>query len=286
MHGNAVGDERREHLLRHLFVIESDHVAVSGKGSDCLHVVGSGDGRGANGECGRRLSGLDEHAEGDAELDRRTDAHPGELTTADDADDRETTRSRKGTIHAVTVTTVSRCVYASVVLQRLRLSLDVLWRELAKFGVIGFISFVIDLGGFNLLVSGPMQNKVTSAKLVSGAVATLFAWIGNRYWTFRNRRNRPVHHEVLLFFAVNGVALVISAAWVALAHYVFHARGTVALNLAAFTGIGLGTVLRFWAYRTVVFVNEPDVGAVDEVGSQRADQPDVAADRKSANTAG
>ena len=170
-------------------------------------------------------------------------------------------------------------------LQRLRLTLDVLWRELAKFGVIGLISFILDLGGFNLLVAGPMQHKVTTAKLLSGAVATVFAWLGNRYWTFRHRRNRPVLHEVVLFFAVNGVALAVSAAWVALAHYTFHVRGTLALNIAAFLGIGLGTLLRFWAYRRFVFAREPDVGAAPSPDDARG-QSALAADRKSAKTAG
>ncbi|WP_307864660.1 GtrA family protein [Allobranchiibius sp. CTAmp26] len=185
-------------------------------------------------------------------------------------------------------------------LQRLRLTLDVLWRELAKFGVIGLISFVIDLGGFNLLVNGELEHKVTTAKIVSGAVATVFAWLGNRYWTFRHRRNRPVHHEVVLFFVVNGIALAVSAGWVALAHYAFHARGTLALNFAAFIGIGFGTLFRFWAYRRFVFAHEPDVTGEGEAGSEGGspddgatqDVPDgpaqsvVAADKKSAKTAG
>ncbi|UIJ34659.1 GtrA family protein [Allobranchiibius sp. GilTou73] len=181
-------------------------------------------------------------------------------------------------------------------LQRLRLTLDVLWRELAKFGVIGLISFVIDLGGFNLLVSGAMEHKITTAKLVSGAVATVFAWLGNRYWTFRHRRNRPVHHEVVLFFVVNGIALAVSAGWVALAHYAFHVHGRLELNVAAFIGIGFGTLFRFWAYRRFVFAHEPDVADLPgDTGDEQYDGPaapgdaaqsDVAADRKSAKTAG
>lgn len=155
-----------------------------------------------------------------------------------------------------------------------------LWRELAKFGVIGAISFVIDLGGYNLLIGGPMSHKVTTAKIISGAVATAFAWVGNRFWTFRDRRNRPVHHEVVLFFGVNGIALAISAAWVAFAHYVLHAHGTLMLNVHAFIGIGLGTIFRFWAYRNVVFANED----VDGDGPEA--RQDLDSDRNKANTAG
>ncbi|GAB3495459.1 GtrA family protein [Flexivirga sp.] len=132
-----------------------------------------------------------------------------------------------------------------------------LWRELAKFGVIGVINIIIDLGLYNLLIAGPMPTKVTTAKIISGTVATLFAWIGNRYWTFRHRRNRPVHHEVVLFFVVNGIALAVSVLWVAFAHYVLGLNGRFWLNFNAMFGIGLGTIIRFWAYKQLVFRNEP-----------------------------
>ena len=145
-------------------------------------------------------------------------------------------------------------------IHRLTSAFSLLWRELAKFGVIGVLNFVIDLGLFNLLVGGPLAHKITTAKFVSGGVATVFAWIGNRFWTFRDRRNRTVHHEVALFFLVNGIALLITTAWVAIAHYVLHAEGKAALNLHAFIGIGLGTLFRFWTYHRFVFAQEPDVG--------------------------
>lgn len=168
-----------------------------------------------------------------------------------------------------------------MVLTTLRTTIDRLWLELAKFGVVGLVSFVIDLGGFNLLVAGPMAHKVTTAKLLSGGAATVVAWVGNRYWTFRHRRNRPVHHELALFFVVNAIALAISAGWVAIAHYAFNARGALALNFAAFVGIGLGTLFRFWTYRRYVFANDPEVTGEDVGGPAQ-----LAEDRNSANTAG
>lgn len=131
--------------------------------------------------------------------------------------------------------------------------LSTFWRELSTFGVIGVINAIIDLGLFNLLINGPLDGKVTTAKFISGGVATIFAWIGNRYWTFRDRTNRPVHHEVILFFLVNGIALLATTAWVAFAHYVLHAHGSAWLNFHAILGIGIGTVIRFVAYRTFVF---------------------------------
>ncbi|AIF41730.1 MULTISPECIES: GtrA family protein [Dermacoccus] len=127
------------------------------------------------------------------------------------------------------------------------------WRELSTFGIIGVLNIFIDMGLYNWLRAGPLDGKVTTAKIISGAVATVFAWVGNRYWTFRHRENRPLHHEVVLFFAVNGVALAATSAWVAFAHYVLGARGALWENVHALIGIGIGTILRFVAYRTIVF---------------------------------
>lgn len=157
-----------------------------------------------------------------------------------------------------------------------------LWRELAKFGVIGVVNIIIDMGLYNLLIAGPMPTKVTAAKIISGSVATLFAWVGNRYWTFRHRRSRPVHHEVVLFFGVNGIALAVSVLWVAFAHYVLGLEGKFWLNFNAMFGIGLGTIIRFWAYKQFVFRNEPltDDSAAEALaeplhreGAPRSDSP-------------
>ncbi|QIM21488.1 GtrA family protein [Phycicoccus sp. HDW14] len=142
-------------------------------------------------------------------------------------------------------------------LDTVRGAVDVLYREAIKFGVIGAIAFVIDLGLANLLWHGPLADKVTTAKIVSGAVATLFAWVGNRQWTFRHRRSRPVHHEVGLFFGVNLVALGISAVALAASHYGLGFTSRLADNIATVVGIGLGTLFRFWAYRRWVFSHEP-----------------------------
>ncbi|CCH79270.1 putative conserved transmembrane protein [Nostocoides japonicum T1-X7] len=142
-------------------------------------------------------------------------------------------------------------------LTRARDAVNVLYREMIKFGIVGAVAFVVDLGGANLLWHTVMPDKVTTAKIISGVAATLVAWVGNRAWTFRHRRNRPVAHEVSLFFVVNGIALVISTATLAISHYAFGFTGTLADNIATIVGIGLGTLFRFWAYRQVVFAREP-----------------------------
>ena len=159
---------------------------------------------------------------------------------------------------------VSRSGYSAAVsepnrrgpVDRLRDLFGVFGRELAKFGVIGAGGFIIDFGGFNLLFYGPLAGHLTTSKIISGVAATVFAWVGNRLWTFRHRRNRAAHHEAMLFFAVNGIGLVISTLWLNFTHDVLNltSRGQVSLN--TIIGIGLATVFRFWAYRQVVFAGE------------------------------
>ncbi len=135
--------------------------------------------------------------------------------------------------------------------------MDVIYREMIKFGVVGLIAFVIDIGLANLLWHTVLSDKVTTAKIISGAVATLFAWFGNRQWTFRHRRSRPAHHEVALFFGVNAIALGISALTLYISHYPLGFVSILADNVATIIGIGLGTLFRFWAYRKFVFAGEP-----------------------------
>ena len=47
-----------------------------------------------------------------------------------------------------------------------RESVDRVWREAAKFGVVGAIAFVIDVGGFNLLFHGPLSGRLTSSRVI------------------------------------------------------------------------------------------------------------------------
>ena len=145
----------------------------------------------------------------------------------------------------------------SRLIESARGAMDVIYREMIKFGVVGLLAFVIDLGLANLLWQTVLSDKVTTAKSISGAVATLFSWVGNRQWTFRHRRSRPAHHEVVLFFGVNLVALGISAVTLYLSHYGLGLTSILADNVATIVGIGFGTLFRFWAYRRFVFAGEP-----------------------------
>jgi putative flippase GtrA len=147
---------------------------------------------------------------------------------------------------------------------RLRDAVDLLYREILKFGVVGAVAFVVDAGGFNLLVygggSGPLRHKVLTAKLISATLSIVVAWLGNRFWTFRHRRRPQVHHELILFFIVNGIGLLVALACLGFSRYVLGLDSPFANNVSGtIVGTALGTVWRFWAYRKLVFSEEPGV---------------------------
>ncbi|MGC5166985.1 GtrA family protein [Luteimicrobium sp. DT211] len=142
--------------------------------------------------------------------------------------------------------------------RRPRLGKDRLY-ELAKFGSVGAVSFVVDLGLFNLLQFGPghlLDSKPLTARVVSVAVATLVAWVGNRLWTFSERRTENRSRELAGFLVVNVGGLLIGIGVLALFVYPLGLDSPLEKNLANLLGIGLGTIFRYFAYRHLVFTGD------------------------------
>ncbi|MDG4767854.1 GtrA family protein [Solwaraspora sp. WMMD406] len=144
--------------------------------------------------------------------------------------------------------------------RRLRDRFGQLIHEFGKFGVVGGIAFVIDIALFNVAASvfdlGPL-----TAKTLSTVVAASFAFVGNRFWTWRHRARSGLAREYGLYFFFNAVGLGIGLACLAISHYglgsiwptVF--RTLLADNIAAnVIGVMLGTLFRFWSYRRFVFI--------------------------------
>ena len=136
--------------------------------------------------------------------------------------------------------------------------------EMAKFGVVGVVAFVVDIGLFNLLRgltgSGPLADKPLTAKIISVVVATTVAYFGNRFWTFRHRARTSMRREYVLFFVLNGVGLLISVGALWFSHYALGFTSLLADNISAnFVGVAIGTMFRFWSYRKWVFLpNDED----------------------------
>ncbi|WP_255767852.1 GtrA family protein [Pseudarthrobacter sulfonivorans] len=141
---------------------------------------------------------------------------------------------------------------------RIRGLASLFWREVAKFGAVGGVAFVIDNGMTYYLMHGPMTDSEAKARFVGASIATVFSWIANRLWTFRHRRQANVLREFLMFILINGIGIGISTGFTALAKYSFNVTDKNLLFSAGVVGILVATVVRFFAYRFLVFNQELD----------------------------
>ncbi|WP_010524680.1 GtrA family protein [Nesterenkonia sp. F] len=132
-----------------------------------------------------------------------------------------------------------------------------LWREIAKFGVVGGTAFIIDSGVFLALLHGPMPDSQLKAKVLAGTVATLFSWVANRYWTFRHRRSAGKTRELMLFLVMNAIGLGIQTGCVGVSKYILGLDSVTQVFIAGnVIGLVLATSFRFVAYKLWVFTGE------------------------------
>lgn len=127
-----------------------------------------------------------------------------------------------------------------------------------RFGIVGATNVAINFVVFNALVIVIFAGSELKANLVATAFATTTSYLMNRSWTFRHRKTSKIPREYVLFFAFNGAALLIELAVMGVFKYGFGMTSLLALNLAKALGLALGTVFRFYTYRTFVFAGRPE----------------------------
>jgi putative flippase GtrA len=150
--------------------------------------------------------------------------------------------------------------------------------QLVRFGLVGAVGLVIDVGVFNLLritVLAPeeVHHGPIYAKLISTSLAILANWLGNRYWTFGHARRPRLLREGFEFaiVSVGGMLIGLFCLWVS--HYALGFTSLLADNLSSnVVGLALGTAFRFWLYRVWVFRGEPrpEKSAPAQSGSARS----------------
>lgn len=131
--------------------------------------------------------------------------------------------------------------------------------QLARFGVVGVVGFVVDVGVFNLLhvtIFSPshVENGPLWAKVISTSLAIIVNWLGNRYWTFRHERRTHWIREAIEFALVSVGGLLIALGCLWFSEYVLEQRSLLADNIATnVVGLALGTAFRFAFYRYWVY---------------------------------
>ena len=127
---------------------------------------------------------------------------------------------------------------------------QVLIHEVGKFGLVGIASTIITILIQNSLYghAGP-----TTSVIVANAIATCFAYVGNRYWAFKHRKTANMRRETVLFVFFNVIGTLIQTAFVDTNHYVLHNTDRLSLNIATVAGIIIATLFRLFCYRKFVF---------------------------------
>ena len=132
------------------------------------------------------------------------------------------------------------------------LRFQVLVHEVAKFGVVGLIGFVVQLGVQNALHSGAGVGPIISLT-IAYIIATMVTFVGNRHWAFKHRKGKGLRRETILFVLLNVVGYGIQVGIVDIAYYELGYRDRLSYNIATVIGIGLATLFRLFAYRKFVF---------------------------------
>ncbi|MCX5298055.1 GtrA family protein [Streptomyces sp. NBC_00193] len=151
-------------------------------------------------------------------------------------------------------------------------------REIARFGAVGGLGVLVNLGVFNL-IRQVTDLQVVRASVIATLVAIVTNYLGFRYFAYRDRADRTGAgrtRELGLFVAFSAIGLVIENGILFTATYGFHWDGPLASNFFKFTGIGIATVFRFWSYRTWVFKALPAPPAASLVVEQRDGQAPAA----------
>ena len=139
--------------------------------------------------------------------------------------------------------------------------------EVAKFGVVGAVNYIIDVGLFNALVVGPLNHRPVTAKAASTLVAATSSYFMNRHWTWRDRARTSLAREYGLFILLSAIALGITLGCLGFGEYVLHQHSLLARNIwGNIVGVGTATVWRFWSFKRWVFL-EPEPEATEDAAA-------------------
>jgi putative flippase GtrA len=131
--------------------------------------------------------------------------------------------------------------------------------EIAKFGVVGIVAFVLTISLSNTFHFAAHLGPLSSFSLAT-AIAATASYFANRHWTWRHKDNTGVRRELPLFLALSFIGLLVSDIPLGISEYILGLHSPLAYNISStLVGTALGTVWRFWAFRRWVFLDpEPE----------------------------
>jgi putative flippase GtrA len=141
---------------------------------------------------------------------------------------------------------------------RLRDAYDrLLSHEVLTFLAVGGAGYVVDVGTFNLLRSTTLLGGTTDpsvARVLAVMVAMVVTYLGNSMFTWRGHSSSNRRREVALFVVFNVIGLGFSVLTLTISHDLMGLTSRLADNISAnVVGLALGTLFRYWSYRTYVF---------------------------------
>lgn len=143
--------------------------------------------------------------------------------------------------------------------------------EVAKFGVVGGVGFIVTVAGFNLLHYNARLGSFT-AYTIAIVAATAVTYVGNKFWTFRHRDGRGTTRDSVLFFVLNVIGMGIQYIPVGVTDHLLHLADQLSNNIALVIGVAFGTLFRFWSYRQWVW-GSPAAAAAAAVAPAPAPAP-------------
>lgn len=135
--------------------------------------------------------------------------------------------------------------------------------EVMTFLAVGGTGYVVDVGTFNALRSGPVFATIdpTFTRVAAVGAAMIVTYWGNSRFTWRGIGVEDRRRAISLFVLFNVIGLGFSVVTLAVSHDVMGLTSRLADNISAnVVGLALGTAFRFWSYRRFVFRPAPTDG--------------------------
>ena len=118
------------------------------------------------------------------------------------------------------------------------------------------MAYAVDVAIFNLLRAplSKVEYGLLVAKIIAGLVSSILAWAGNRNVTFRMRDKSRKAKDLVLYFLIVLIGLLIGSIPILITHYMLGLRSALMDNIAANVfGFILATAFRFTMFNIYLY---------------------------------